>query len=150
MAYQKLPDVQHAIRWVEVVLGETGVCSGDIESLRNGVLFCRVVAKLLDHCVDLSQVRTHGNPEMTTIHNLTLLNKSLQRYGIKMPSKLQVPLNLRAPCPAPASRLSADIIFSLFRLPSRTSGKSAAARGTLSTCSCQTPERLELHFSCRT
>ena len=90
MSYHKLPDVQHALRWVEVVLGESGCCSGDIESLRNGVIFCRVAASLLDHCVDLSQVRRQGNAELSTLHNLALLNRALQRYSIKMPSKLQV------------------------------------------------------------
>ena len=90
MAYHKLPDVQHAVRWVEVVLGEPGSCSGDVEKLRNGVLFCRLVGNLLDHCIDLSQVRKQGNTETTTMHNLSLLYRSLLRYNIKIPSKLQV------------------------------------------------------------
>jgi hypothetical protein len=90
MAYHKLPDVQHAIRWVEVVLGEPGCCNGDPETLRNGVLFCRLAATLLDHCIDLSQVRKQGNAETTTLHNLSLLYRSLLRYNIKIPSKLQV------------------------------------------------------------
>ena len=90
MSYHKLPDVQHALRWVEVVLSESGCCNGDSESLRNGVLFCRVTGSLLDHCIDLSHIRKQGNPEMTSLHNLALLNRALQRYGIKMPSKLQV------------------------------------------------------------
>ena len=96
MAYHKLPDVQHALRWVEVVLGEPGSCNGDVEKLRNGVLFCRLAASLLDHCIDLSQVRKQGNAETTTVHNLALLYKSLLRYSIKIPSKLQVE-EVRAP-----------------------------------------------------
>ena len=93
MAYHKLPDVQHAMRWMEVVLGESGSCNGEIEKLRNGVLFCRLVCSLLDHCVDLSQVRKQGNPEMITLHNLALLNKSLMRYNIIVPSRLQVAID---------------------------------------------------------
>jgi hypothetical protein len=90
MAYHKLPDVQHAMRWVEIVLGESGSCNGDIEKLRNGVLFCGLVSRLLDHSIDLSQVRKQGNPEMMSLHNLALLNRSLSRYNIKIPIKLQV------------------------------------------------------------
>ena len=90
MAYHKLPDVQHAMHWVEGVLGESGCCNGDIESLRNVAIFCRLAASLLDHCIDLSQVRRQGNAEMATLHNLALLNRALQRYSIKMPSTLQV------------------------------------------------------------
>ena len=100
MAYHKLPDVQHAMRWVEVVLGESGCCNGDIESLRNGVIFCRVAASLLDHCVDLSQVRRQGNAELSTLHNLALLNRALQRYSIKMPSTLQVEQTHASSCRA--------------------------------------------------
>jgi hypothetical protein len=90
MAYHKLPDVQRAMRWVEIVLGETGCCNGEIEKLRNGALFCGLVSRLLDHCIDLSQVRKQGNTEIATVHNLELLNKSLLRYNIKIPTKLQV------------------------------------------------------------
>jgi hypothetical protein len=90
MAYHKHPDVQHAMRWVEVMLQEPGCCKADVESLRNGVIFCRVADSLLEHCVDLSQVRKQGNLETVCLHNLALLNKSLQRYKIKIPSKLQV------------------------------------------------------------
>jgi hypothetical protein len=90
MAYHKHPDVQHAMRWVEVMLQEPGCCKADVESLRNGVIFCRLADSLLEHCVDLSQVRKQGNLETVCLHNLALLNKSLQRYKIKIPSKLQV------------------------------------------------------------
>ena len=90
MAYHKHPDVQHAMRWVEVMLREPGCCKADVESLRNGVIFCRLADSLLEQCVDLKQVRKQGNLETVCLHNLALMNKSLERYKIKIPSKLQV------------------------------------------------------------